>query len=117
MRRYLNRLFGWRAAYADLRRFLGNRQPHQYGFFALSLTLVGLTIWAFTRDSHFVPDYHPDIIYVQSWPNSRTDAEIIAQQRIDQVKKEAADAELAKRQAENQAALKRIDNKLRSWGI
>jgi hypothetical protein len=117
MRRYLNRLFGWRAAYRDLRGFLARRRPHQYGFFALSVTLVGLTLWGFWHDSKFEPDYHPDIIYVQSWPNSRTDAEIIAQQRIDQVKKEAADAEVARKQEENRRALKRIDDKLRSWGI
>jgi hypothetical protein len=117
MRRYLQRLFGWRAAYADLRGFLGTRRPHQYGFFGLALTLTCVTIWAFWHDSRFEIEYHPDIIYVQSWPNSRTDAEIIAQQRIDEVKKQAADAETARQQAENQAALKRIDNKLRSWGI
>ncbi|WP_425228668.1 hypothetical protein [Sphingomonas sp.] len=70
-------------AWADLRYFFGQRRPHQWGFAALAVTLTAVTIWAFWHDSQFRKVYHRDIIYVQQWRRDRTDAEVIAQQRID----------------------------------
>ena len=46
-----------------------------------------------------------EIIYVQSWPSTRTDAEIVAQQKIDQARKEKA---LAERQRQFKEVARRL---------
>ncbi len=46
----------------------------------------------FLKDSHVDPP-PPEMMFLPSWPASRSDAEIIAQQKIDQVAKEKAQAE------------------------
>lgn len=117
MRRYLSRLFAIRPAYRDLKDFLSRRRPHQYGLFALSVTLVGLTLWAFSVDSHFVPAYHPNIVYFESWSNNRTDAEIRADQKRDAAKKAQVDAAFEHRRDQQRQEFKRLDDKLRAWGI
>ena len=50
------------------------------------------------------------IVYVESWPASRTDAEIIADQKKHQAAREAA-------QKERQAQFKKLDDKLERLGI
>ena len=45
------------------------------------------------------------IVYVENWPATRTDAEIIAQQKIDQEKREKA-------QAERQRQFKELERRL-----
>jgi hypothetical protein len=104
-------------AYQDLRLFLRQRRKHEIVFLALSLAITYFIIFYMIQDSRIVRDTRPVIIYVQQWPASRTDAEIIAQQKIDvveQIKREEAEK---KRQAENQAAWKRIDDGLKKYGI
>ena len=102
-----------KGAWADLRDFLGRRRPHQFGFAALSLTLTAVTLWAFWHDSRFEKEYHRDIVYVQQWRLDRTDAEIVAQQKIDGPidarRKAAEEAQRAKRRAEFQRIKDRLD--------
>lgn len=116
MRRYLDR-FQFRGAWADLRYFLSRRQPYQVGFLCLAVALTVATLGAFAIDSRFEPDYHRDIVYVQQWPLTRSDAQIIAQQKIDYVIKarrlEAEQRELARRQA----GFKKIQDKLDQWNL
>ena len=52
----------------------------------------------------------PQLIYVESWPASRTDAEIKAQQKIDQAARD-------KFKKERQEQFKRLDEKLERLGI
>ena len=106
-----------KGALADLRYFLGRRQPHRWGFAALSLTVTGVTLWAFWHDSKFKPVYHRDIIYVQQWRADRTDAEIIAQQRIDGPKEAARKAEEARQLEENRQKFQKIKDKLDAWHL
>ena len=57
---------------------------------ALSLFMTVLIFGIFAldfRQAHVVPE---QIIYVQSWPKGRTDAEIKAQQKIDSAQMHAA---------------------------
>ena len=95
--------FQFRAAWADLRYFVGRREPHQVYIFMASIALTALTIGAFAIDSRFEPEYHPSIVYVQQWPLTRTDAEIIAQQKVDYIAK-ARRLEQEKREADARAA-------------
>ncbi len=82
------------SAWRDLRGFLATRQRHQYVFATLSVGICVLLVAGFYHDSKFpVPER---IVYVQNWPANRTDAEIIAQQKVERIQKQKA---LAERQA------------------
>lgn len=114
--RYLARFSPIRAI-LDLRRYLATRKPYELWFMMAALVLTGAVIAAFVKDSSIAPVYRPNIIYVQQWRADRTDAEIRAQQKIDQAKKDADEAELRKEQAKTQAEFKRLDDKLKSYGF
>jgi len=77
-----------RAVWADLKTFLAGRERHRLLFAFLAIAITGLMLLGFYVDSRPEPQ-PPQIIYAQSWPASRTDAEIIAQQKIDQKKLDA----------------------------
>lgn len=104
-------------AIVDLRFFLSQRQPYELGFLALSIFIVGLLIAGFVHDSHEERPYKREIVYVQQWPLSRTDAEILAQQKIDGVKEARLRAEEEKRQKAIQAEFKKLDDRLKAYGI
>lgn len=105
-------------AFLDLRRFLGTRGKHEVIFLFASLAVCILVLSFFISGSTVTAPYRaPDIIYVQSWPANRTDAEIIAQQKIDLVKERAAKAEKAAEQAEIRARYKRLSDQMNAIGI
>ena len=104
-------------AYRDLRFFLSQRHPVELVFLMVAVGITGFFIYAFARDDYVPVPYKPNIIYVEQWPANRTDAEIIAQQKIDQAKQEAEQAEFERERAKRQAEWKKIDDKLKSWGI
>ena len=104
-------------AYKDLRRFFADRGPVELGFLVIAMGITLTLIWAFAHDSNIESEYRPDIIYVEQYTLNRTDAEIIAQQKIDDAAKQQRLAELRKRDAERQAAFKRLDDKLKSVGL
>ncbi len=105
------------AAYRDLRFFLGNRQPHQLWFMIAALGVTSFLIYAFVRDSYVEPVYRRNIVYVEQWPADRTDAQIVAQQKIDAPAKTKALAEQKKREDETRASFKRLDDKMTAMGL
>lgn len=104
-------------AYRDLRFFLSQRQPYELGFLALAMAITGFFIYAFAHDSYAEPVYRPNIIYVEQWPANRTDAEIIAQQKIDEPIRQRELAAQRKADEERRAGFKRLDDKLKRWGL
>jgi hypothetical protein len=104
-------------AYRDLRLFLRGRQPYELGFLALAMLVTGFLIYAFSKDSYAEREYRPNIVYVEQWPADRTDAQIVAQQKIDAPIKAARLAEQKKREEETRASFKRMDDKLKALGI
>jgi hypothetical protein len=91
----------------DLKAFLGEQGRYKYLFAFLSILMPTLLIAGFYVDSRVDPP-GPQIIYIQNWPADRSDAEIKAQQKIDQAKRDAA---LEKRRRQFQKAdedLKRL---------
>lgn len=83
---------------------------------ALALTYV--MIMGVIYESRIPPKpYHRDIIYVQSWRLDRTDAQIVAQQKIDGAEKTRQDNELKRLQAERRAEFKKVNDGLKAWGI
>ncbi len=93
-----------RALLADLRLFLASRQRHQLVIAAISLAMPALIIAGFYHDSKTEPP-KPTMYFLPSWPANRSDAEIIAQQKIDQKIKE-------QRLAEKRASYQKIAKQL-----
>lgn len=78
-----------RAAWADLKAFLGQGGRHKLLIAIVSIMMPIIIIIGFVMDgkTNILPG--KQVVYIQSWPANRTDAEIIAQQKIDQKKREA----------------------------
>lgn len=88
----------------DLRLFLAGQERYKLLFAVLSILMPALIVIGFYVDSRVDPP-GPQLIYVNSWPADRTDAEITAQQKIDQAKR---DAETAERQRQFKELEKRL---------
>lgn len=106
-----------RRAYRDLRAFLAGRRRHELFFALPALVLTLLVIFAFYKDAHLERPYKRNIIYAESWPITRTDAEIHAQQLIDQAKKREATAKAEARAEKRREEFKKVDDWLTNRGI
>jgi len=79
-----------RAALRDLVAFMRHRSREQVIGGALALLVTAIIVIEFVVDAKMGTAPPPQIVYVQSWSENRTDAEIIADQKKDQAAKEAA---------------------------
>ena len=104
-------------AIRDLRLFLSQRQPYEIWFLMLAITLTGLLLVGFAHDAREERPYKRDIVYVQQWKLDRTDAQIVSQQKIDQVQRDKDAAELKKRQDAMRATFKRLDDGMSKYGL
>lgn len=104
-------------AIRDLRFFLARRKQHELWFMILAMAVTLVVLWAFAKDSHIESPYERNIIYVESWPITRTEEQIKAQQKIDQAKKHIAEEDLAKRRKAKQAEFKKVDDWLTNHGF
>ena len=104
-------------AYRDLRLFLSQRRPYELIFLVAALGVTSFLICAFMKDSYVEKEYRPKIIYVEQWPADRTDAQIVAQQKIDAPIKAKAVAEQKAREDAQRESFKRLDDKLKAMGI
>lgn len=104
-------------AFRDLRLFLSNLPPYHWKVMALSAAIVFALFIGFVHDSRWEHEYKPDIIYVEQWPASRSEAEILTQQKIDGAAKTKRLAEEEAERKERQAQFKKVDDKLRAWGF
>ncbi|HVI98115.1 MAG TPA: hypothetical protein VM657_03530 [Sphingomonas sp.] len=104
-------------AYRDLRLFMAQRHPHQLLFGFLSIALTALLIAGFYHDANIKKPYEKHIIYVEQWPANRSEAEILAQQKIDMKIKAKRMAEIEAAQEKRRATFQRIDNQLDAWGF
>ena len=104
-------------AIRDLRVFLSYRKPYELGFLALAIVLTTALIAGLLHDSHVERPYRRNIVYVESWPLSRSDAEIQAQQKIDGPIEAKRKAEHERILAERRAMFQRVDDKLNKWGL
>lgn len=87
-----------RRAFADLRAFFRHRSRHQLVAGGLAILLPALILVGFYLDgqTNLAPPRR-QLIYADNWRADRSDAEIIAQQKIDQKAKD--DAALEKQRA------------------
>lgn len=105
----------------DLRAFLSDRRPHELSFLLLAVAVTVALMWGFAQTTRVEQEYSREIIYVRDWREGRTDAEIIAQQKIDEAQRKAdrekAIAAAEKRRAATQAEFKKFDEGLTAWGL
>lgn len=104
-------------AYKDLRFFLAGRQPYEFLFLTLAMAITAFLIFGFYRDSTVTPEYKREIIYVEQWSATRTDAEIRAQQAIDGPIKAKALAERKAAEDKRRAEFKQLDDAMTRWGL
>jgi len=104
-------------AIRDLRFFLAQRRQHELWFMLLAMAITLVVLWAFVKDSHIEAPYERNIIYVESWPITRTEEQIKAQQKIDQAKKHIAEEDFAKRRKAKQQEFKKVDDWLTNHGF
>ena len=81
---------GPRAAIADLRAFMRHRSREQFIGAALAILVTTIIVIEFLVDSKINTAPPPQVVYADSWTLNRSDAEIVAQQKIDQEKRDAA---------------------------
>jgi hypothetical protein len=81
---------GPRAAFSDLRAFMRQRSREQLIGAILAVLVTLIIIIEFVVDSKINTAPPPQIVYAESWSANRSDAEIIAEQKKDQAKRDAA---------------------------
>ena len=99
-----------RALWKDIKDFAGQRSRHQWiaAVLALAIPTVILVTFAYDReDAHKAP---PQIIYVESWPASRTMDETRAYIRANEERRKAFEEERRRQ-------FQRLDNTLNKIGI
>ena len=104
-------------AWRDLRFFLAGRGPQDLWFLAAAVAITSFLIYAFVVDSYAEKVYRPNIVYVQQWTLDRTDAQIVAQQKIDQAKKDKETAAQHAREEKLRLQFKKLDDQLNRMGI
>lgn len=82
-----------RALWADIRSFASQRPRHQWiaGFFAIVMPVIIVIGFYFDAQTNIMPG--EQIVYVDSWSEQRSDAEILAAQKERQAEREAIAAE------------------------
>ena len=101
---------GPRALWRDLGNFWRSRPRGQWLAALLAVSATSAIVLGFYLDSRSLADTREQVIFIDSWPANRTDAEIVAKQKADQAERDAA-------RAEHQRQLQRIDQSLNRLGI
>ena len=78
------------AAWRDLRAVMSHSSREQRIAGALAVLITAIIVIEFVVDSKVGTAPPPTVVTVQLWSSNRTDAEIVADQKKDQAKKEAA---------------------------
>lgn len=113
----LRRFMSPTRAYRDLRLFLSRRQPHQVVFATLAIALTAFFLFEIAHDAHYERAYKPDIIYFKQWRADRSEAEILAQQKIDQAATDKRQAEIDRALAARRASFKKVDDAMKRYGL
>jgi hypothetical protein len=101
-----------RALIADVKRLWNSgtrRYKLVFGALAIGMTSIMVTLFILESRWGVLPE-GPQIIYASDWPADRTDAQIKAQQKIDQ-------AVLDKARAERRREFQKLDDALKRSGL
>jgi hypothetical protein len=99
-----------RALVKDLRSFWRGRPPGHWIAALLAAAMTTGIVIAFLLDSQSMGEVPEQVIFVDSWPASRTDAEIRAKQQADLAERNRAEAE-------HRRQLQRLEHTLNRFGI
>jgi hypothetical protein len=94
----------------DLRNFWRGRPRSHWIAALLAGTMTTAIVLGFYIDSQSIPDTRQEVMFINSWPASRTDAEIRASQQ-------AGENERRRAEAEHRRQLQRLDQNLNRLGI
>jgi hypothetical protein len=99
-----------RALLQDLRNFWSTRPRGHWIAALLAATMTSGIVIAFIIDSKSMGETREQVIFIDSWPASRTDAEIRAKQKADLDERTRAEAE-------HRRQLHELDQTLNRFGI
>lgn len=99
-----------RALVADLRNFWRGRPRGHWIAALLAAAMTGGIVVAFLVDSQSMGETREQVIFLDSWPANRTDAQIRAQQKADLDARNRAEAA-------HRRELQRLDQNLNRLGI
>lgn len=102
---------------ADLKGVFFARHRHGLLFAAASVVMTVIIALLFLGDFKHEKPWKRDVQYVESWEADRTDDIIKAQQKIDQAKRDLAEAELEVRRAEQREQYRKLQKQMQSIGI
>ena len=94
----------------DLRIFWRTRPRSHWIAALLAGAMTTAIVLAFYVDSQSIPDTREQVIFIDSWPANRTDAEIRTKQQADLNERNRAEAE-------HRRQLQRLDQNLNRLGI
>ena len=101
----------------DLRDVLRIRHRYQFGFLPAAFAPTGLTLAGFYFDCYFERAYKREIIYVQNWRADRSLDETMAQQKIYEEARQKREGEAKAKAEKRRLEYKKVDDKLKSWGL
>jgi len=99
-----------KALLADIRAAFGGDRRHRLIFAALAIGMTSLIVTGFIVESRSGILPGASVIYASDWNENRTDAQIQAQQKIDQKELDAA-------KAERRRQFKKVDDAMTRWGL
>lgn len=106
-----------RGFFRDVREIFFHGHRHGLLFAALAVGATVLIGLLFLGDFKHKKEWKRDIQYVESWDSDRSDAVIKAQQKIDQAKREIAEAELEKKRAEQREQYRKLQKQMEKFGF
>jgi hypothetical protein len=104
-------------AWADLRSFLRTRSPHKIGFAAAAIVIPLFWIALFYIDEEEAVYRQPEITWIKTYDPKRTNAQIIAQQKIDTAARKKEEAERNAQLEAARAPFKKLDKQLDKMGL
>lgn len=75
--------------FADLWNELRRPHPHRWPILALSMLVTATLVWSFAKDVWYVEPAKPKVIYITTFDENRTDAQIEASNLVNQKKQDA----------------------------
>ena len=87
--------FNAKAGFADLWDYVREPRPFRWTFLTISILIPLAGIAMLAQESHLRPPDPPKVVFINTFPEGRTDAEIRASNIENQKRKEIAEAEAA----------------------
>jgi hypothetical protein len=106
-----------KAAWRDLKAFFKQPVAHKLGLAVLSATIPLVLVALFYLGEVPMEYRPPKIVYVEKFDPKRSDADIIAQQKIDAKKRAAEEAERQRILEANRKPFKDMEKKMDEWGL